>query len=320
MVENSILPMGAETAATTVYTGTPGYTKNIFYRAIQDNKRAVTRSGRKRVNHYQVDWKTVGKESKRYLKYATKKRLKLGEDSDEFRRQFMNQWLLEKGMFVLETRLNELEDHSMQKLVTDYHQTPIVIGIDCAEKIDRTVLTAVWVNWDHPNEAGIYEHRILNWMDLEGLDWEAQYYRMMEFIRRYKVYRVGVDTNGMGGPVINRLRHLMPDIEFVDLGSSPSEQSLRWQHLRNLLNQRMISWPGGAKVQQLKVWRRFRQEMEDLEIDFRGPNMLAAAPNEHDAHDDYPDSLSMACILSTDEADETAEVVQNFLYQRRGRR
>lgn len=208
----------------------------------------------------------------------------------------------------------------MQKLVTDWHKTPIVIGIDCAEKIDRTVLTAVFVDWDHPNESGLYVHRILNWVDLEGLDWEAQYFKMMEFIRRYNVWKVGVDTNGMGGPVINRLRHLMPDIDFVDLGASPTEQSVRWQHLRNLLHQRMIFWPGGAKVQELKVWKRFYTEMADLEIDFKGPNMLAAAPNEHDAHDDYPDSLSMACVLSIMEQEEAAEVTQNFLYRKNYRR
>jgi hypothetical protein len=113
----------------------------------------------------------------------------------------------------------------------------------------------------------------------------------------------------------------MPDLEFVDLGSGPAEQSARWKHLKELMDRpKMLAWPAGAKVRQLKVWRRFIQEMSDLEVEFKGPNMMGKAPNERNAHDDYPDSLSMACVLTTTQEDEeTIEVQQNFLYSRNRR-
>src|SRR5579862_1024405 len=121
----------------------------------------------------------------------------------------------------------------------------------------------------------------------------------MDCLQKYRIYKVGVDTNGLGDVVVSRLRRLMPGIEFVDLGSSRKEQSVRWKYLKELLDRRRISWPAGAEVQQLKTWRRFRQEMEDLEINYdNGPYVVGQAPKEADAHDDYPDSLSMACILS----------------------
>ena len=49
------------------------------------------------------------------------------------------------------------------------------------------------------------------------------------------------------------------------------------------------------------MWRRFRQEMEDLELLFKGPYVLAEAPAVRDAHDDFADSLAMACVLTKDE-------------------
>ena len=61
--------------------------------------------------------------------------------------------------------------------------------------------------------------------------------------------------------------------------------------------------------------------MEDLEIVFKGPNVFAEAPKESDAHDDYPDSLSMACVLTVggDDSVEEAEMYDNILYRREPR-
>jgi hypothetical protein len=316
VVVKSIAPMGAETGATMVFTGTPNRTKGIFWRTIQDNKRDATKRGHNRKNHFFADWKIVSKYSARYLKYVQGEMRKYGIDSDEFKMSYRCMWLLEQGMFTTSERLDACEDRTMQALVKTYFSTPIVVGIDCGRKQDKTIVTAILVDWDHPDQFGYYNHRVLNWLDLEGVEWEKQYFRIVEFLRCYRIYKVGVDTNGLGDVVVNRLRNLMPDIEFVDLGSSLGEQSIRWKHLGELLDRGRISWPGGAKVKERRVWKRFRQEMEDLEIEYKGPNVVGIAPNEKDAHDDYPDSLSMACVLSAELEDEQIEETDNFLYAR----
>ena len=129
-----------------------------------------------------------------------------------------------------------------------------------------------------------------------------------------------MDGGGVGDVVIDRLRTLMPNIEFVAMSDGVAEQSKRWKHLKQLMDRAAISWPWGAKVRQRRVVRRFRQEMEDLELDFKGPNMKCEAPGQAHAHDDYPDSLAMAVILTKDdEEEEAAETVvySNFLMARR---
>lgn len=316
VVNKSILPMATKTKGTKVFTGTPSYTKNVFYNTIQQNKRNLTKRGITRQNHFEADWIEVGKYNPEYKEAAQLEMLRMGEDSDEFRMSYRIQWLLEKGMFITGARLEELGDNSMRSLIRNYYRTPIVVGIDCGRKQDRTIATAVFVDWDHPDQFGYFHHRVLNWLDLEGMDWEEQYFRIMDFLRQYKVWKVGVDTNGLGDVVISRLRRLMPDIDFIDLGSSKGEQSVRWKYLRALLDRGCISWPAAPEVRQTKVWRRFRQEMEDLEIDFTGPYVTGHAPKLADAHDDYPDSLSMACILSQQEEEQIVEQSTNFLYAR----
>jgi hypothetical protein len=90
----------------------------------------------------------------------------------------------------------------------------------------------------------------------------------------------------------------MPRAEVSPLTSSPSEQSKRWKHLQALIQREMISWPAHAKTRRLRTWKRFVQQMTDAEVQYKGPNFLVAAPDEAYAHDDFVDSLSIACSLT----------------------
>jgi terminase large subunit-like protein len=315
MVDKSISPMGTETNSTNIYTGTCTYVKNVFYRDIQTNKReALQRSARQ--NHFEIPWRVVAKYSKNYKKKVYKEMLKMGADSDEFKLSYECKWMLERGMFTAPERLEHLSDVKMPYTVREYFKTPCVAGIDCARIRDRTIVTVLYVDWNNPDSAGFVHHRVLNWLDLEGLDWETQYHRIMEFLSRYNIWKVGVDGGGVGDVVIDRLRNLMPGVDFVEMGDGPAEQSARWKHLKQLMDRDQISWPGGAKVRELRTWKRFIKEMEDLQIEYKGPNMKCEAPDEANAHDDYPDSLAMAAILSESEDDDSDDMVilDNFFY------
>jgi hypothetical protein len=174
----------------------------------------------------------------------------------------------------------------------------------------------VWVDWDRPDEFGKYEYRVLGWLDLSGLGWEEQYPRIVDFLSNYRVFAIGVDEGGLGDPFISRMRVLMPHTEFIPLQSDRKTQSHRWKHLKELLDRGKIGWPAHAKTRRLKVWKRFSQQMEDLELKFEGPYVIAQAPKAADAHDDYPDSLAIAAILAEDFEVAEVEVSGNPFYNR----
>jgi hypothetical protein len=311
MVNKSISPMLAYYAGTMVKTGTPSNVKNNFYNSIQLNKR---QSGR-RQNHFQWDWRDVSKINPQYKRFIEKEMLRIGEDSDEFQMSYNCKWMLEQGMFITSNTMDELGDTSME-VVRSYHRTPVVVGIDPARKMDSTVVTVVWVDWDRPDEFGYYDHRVLNWLEIQGDDWEDQYFQIVNFLSNYNVLMVGVDANGVGDAVAQRLKLLMPRAEVISLTSSQSEQSKRWKHLKALIDRRMIGFPAHAKTRRLRSWKRFYQQMTDLETKFQGPNFLAQAPNEAHAHDDYADSLSIACVLTIDMTMPEAEISSNPFYSR----
>jgi len=298
VVSKSISPMLAYYAGTMVKTGTPTTSKNNFYRSIQLNRRRQTTKGN-RQNHFQWDWKDVSKFNPNYEKFIRKEMLRIGEESDEFQMSYNCKWLLERGMFITSSIMDDLGDTS-QELVKVWHKTPVVVGIDPARKTDSTVVTVVWVDWDRPDEFGYFDHRILNWLEMQGDDWEEQYYQIVNFLSNYDVLAVGVDANGVGDAVAQRLKLLLPRAEVMSLTSSPSEQSKRWKHLQALVQRKMIAWPAHAKTRRLRTWKRFYQQMVDAEVQYKGPNFLVAAPDESYAHDDFVDSLAIACSLTQD--------------------
>ena len=312
VVTKSIAPMLAYYAGTMVKTGTPTTSKNNFYRSIQLNKRRQT-SKNSRQNHFQWDYRNVSKVNSNYAKFIRKEMLRIGEDSDEFQMSYNCKWLLERGMFVTSSVMDELGDTS-QEVVRSWFRSPVVVGIDPARKMDSTVVTVVWVDWDRPDEFGYYDHRILNWLELQGDDWESQYHQIVDFLSAYDVLAVGVDANGVGDAVAQRLKILLPRAEVVSLTSSQSEQSKRWKHLQSLIQRKMIGWPAHAKTRRLRAWKRFYQQMTDAEVKFTGPNFLVQAPDEAHAHDDFVDSLSIACAMTADLTLPTVEVSNNVFF------
>ncbi|WP_274916866.1 phage terminase large subunit family protein [Streptomyces sp. WZ-12] len=298
VVNKSISPMLASTRGTMILTGTPTYHKGVFYKVIQQNKRAQTKRS-VRQNHFEATWRDVARAHPDYGVYVEAEKLKIGEDSDEFKLSYRLIWMLDKGMLTTSEKFERLCDNSMQTLKA-YNLSPVLVGIDPARKQDSTIVTVTWVDWDHPDEYGTYEHRVLNWLDLGGLEWEEQYYRIVDFLSAYKIWAIAVDIGGVGDVVASRLKVLMPDVELVECKSDRGAQSQRWKHLMELMRQGKIGWPGHSKARRLKVWRRFQQQMEDAELRFEGPNVIVAAPDEVGAHDDYVDSLALSTWASAE--------------------
>lgn len=298
VVSKSISPMLAYYAGTMVKTGTPTTSKNNFYRSIQLNRRRQNSRGA-RQNHFQWNWRDVAKVNENYKKFIRKEMLRIGEDSDEFQMSYNCRWLLERGMFVTQTALESLGDTS-QELVKVWHKTPVVVGIDPARKSDSTVVTVVWVDWDRPDEFGYFDHRVLNWLELQGDDWEEQYFQIVNFLSNYDVLAVGIDGNGVGDAVAQRLKILLPRAQVVAVTSSSSEQSTRFKHLQALIQRQALSYPAHAKTRRLRIWKRFTQQMTDAEVKYKGNTFTVAAPDEAHAHDDFVDSLAIATSMTRD--------------------
>ena len=314
VIRKSIHPMLAFYAGTICKIGTPGYYKGDFYKAINVNKRRQSNK-RARPNHFEYDYRTVCRYNPSYAKFIAKEKLRLGEDSDEFMMSYALKWMLERGMLITEDDLDYLADPSMQ-LVRGWHRTPCVVGIDPARVKDSTVVTVMWVDWDFPDPAGYREHRILNWLEIGNTAWEEQYFEIMDFLDPYDVAFMGVDAQGMGSAVADRMARLMGSrCEVIPYSSDSKNQSERWKHLIQLIQRQMLVYPGHSKARRTRVWRRFRQQMVDAEKVMQGQYLLIQAPDEREAHDDFVDSAALACACTMSQSVPEVEVINSPFYR-----
>jgi len=314
VVRKSVHPMLAANAGTMVKIGTPGYTKGDFYKAINLNKR---RQRGRRTNHFEYDFKVVSRYNPAYKKFIEEEKLRLGEDSEEFQMSYALRWMLERGMLITEDDLDTLADKTMG-LVKAWPRTPCVVGIDPARVKDSTVVTVCWVDWDYPDPAGYREHRILNWLEIHNTAWEEQYFQIMEFLDPYNISHVAVDGQGMGSAVADRMQRLLGSrCEVMTLNSDAKNQSERWKHLIQLIQRRMIVYPGHSKARRTRVWRRFRQQMTDAEKVMKSQYLLVEAPNEREAHDDYVDSLALATYCTVEDSVPVVETIDSPFFSRR---
>jgi hypothetical protein len=313
VIRRSVHPMGAAYASTIVKIGTPNYHKGDFYKAINLNKRRATRKGRQ--NHFEFDWKIVAKYNDAYRRFVEKEKIRLGEDSDEYQMSYCLKWPLDKGMLITEDELDALADPSMQ-IVKSWWRSPVVVGIDPARVKDSTVVTVCWVDWDYPDPAGYREHRILNWLEIQGTAWEEQYFQIMEFLDSYNLAYVGVDAHGMGSAVADRLERLLGNrCDVLPMHSDSKNQADRWKHLIALLQRRMLVYPGHSKARRTRAWRKFRQQMADAEKVMKGQYLLIQAPEERYAYDDYVDSLAIAAACSLNDTVPMVEVMHSPFYR-----
>lgn len=316
VAKRSIYPMLAFYNGSRTLTGTARRHKNVFYEAIQNNKRRWANGRCRRPDHFEYTYKTVVKYNKNYKKFIASEKARLGEDSDEFRMSYNCEWLLESGMFMTEDVLEACGDRRMD-ICQDWYASDVLVGIDPGKTNDSTVVTVVWVDWDHPDPYGVCEHRILNWLEIHNKRWEEQYALIYQFLRRYKIRRIGVDAQGMGSGLADRMRVLFPDIPVEELASDGKNQEDRWEYFTKLIDRGRFVYPAAGRTRKTRNYKKFVFQFSELQTTFAGKYMVAAAPDGRNNHDDYADSACIACFMSTYTEQEYAEMVPNWFYQRR---
>jgi len=206
---------------------------------------------------------------------------------DVFRQEYMAEFLEDSaGVFrgidgcLVEPLINA-DEHSCSKTV--------VIGCDVAKHTDWTVLIAM------DAETG----RCFAMERFNQLDWPIQKERIVAFARKYRG-RVILDATGVGDPIYDDLRRVLPDIEGYRLSASSKVALV--QRLIVAVEQRRVSWPGtrsGASDQlsvnsgQWGQWEMLTAEMKRYEYAIgEGGRISYAAPSGY--HDDCVMALALA--------------------------
>lgn len=315
-IRKSIHPMGAAYNATICKIGTATTFKGDFYEAIERNKKEYE-SGKLRIrNHFEYNYKVVMKYNPKYAKYIEREKRSLGETSDEFRMSYNLEWIISRGMFVdIEKVEKECGDEYRDRTFSD-HVANHVAGIDVGggsskhrDEADSTVITIVEVDWDNPvlmestidEETGediiylAYNTYIKDWFEISpevAEDYEEQYHLIMDYLKNFRLSRVVIDATREAS-LGQRIQANLKCEVWLFTFSSKSKSDI-YKYLQTEINTGRARFPMSSETVETKEYKKFTQQLADLQKSYSGSFLVVAHPNERGAHDDYSDSWALA--------------------------
>lgn len=284
IVKHSIWPMGKVTNAPRVYIGKAGTQINHFYRLSQRNdtiKVYFDDVVKQRKEIYDITQDPV------HLIYEQSVRSDIAEqgiDADEIQREYFGKWQIGTGQFTTQEELDRLYEE--RNLSMPYKKNPCYIGIDTAKHPDSTVVTVITV------EDG--NKRVINWLELRGENYQDQFDIMKDYLNNFNVVAIAIDSTGQGD--------FMPDMfeknsNWRDENSglyrikfSAVSKDMMYKNLKQSIKELLTTLPNRDK----KYRERFRQQMLDLQQEWKGQLLSVKHPDDPNAHDDFPDSWALA--------------------------
>lgn len=315
-IRKSIHPMGAAYNATICKIGTATTFKGDFYEAINRNKKEY-QDGKIRIrNHFEYNYKVVMKYNPNYAKYIEREKRSLGEQSDEFRMSYNLEWIISRGMFISIDKLEKTcGDKFLNRVESDYVATHVA-GIDVGggsaknkNEADSTIITIVEVDWNNPvlmesstdEETGedivylAYNTYIKDWKEIkpeEAEDYEVQYQMIMDYLKNFKVAKIVIDATreaSLGQRIRANVRS-----EVILFTFSTVSKSEIYKHLQTEISTGRARFPMGEETQNSVEYKKFIQQLGDLQKGYSGSNLVVSHPQERGAHDDYPDSWALS--------------------------
>jgi len=306
-VDKAILPMGAQTNATCVWIGVAGYKKCRFWELGEllpaENKIIVTY--KEVLKEHAERFKETGDPFyDNYRKYIEKTIREIGEDSPEFKTQYMMIWSLEKGQFITYEKLMEAEsEYHIKRRYPKYLK--LYAGIDWGKMHDGTVLTIL-------NESG----ELVCWEEWKGDDYSSQIEDIVELFKsKYlAVEKVWCDATGNQDMGVDQLRSACKKAGLkamiIPFKFNKFNKDTMYKNLYRLLTKTMmgdkvvepnfIKFPNAATMEQggiNPVYReRFVKQFCDLQKEIKQNCWSCNHPDGPNFHDDYTDSLALAAL------------------------
>lgn len=294
-IRKSIGPMGAAVNASVVLTGTPNIIIGHFYHAIEKNKTVdMDIKHQKYKHHFEADRFEVEKYNPYYKKYMKKELGRLGEESDEYQMAYLLRWPKERGMMFTKGMLEKRAYNRSTKIRLDYKEAACIAGLDLGKNIDSTVLTILTADWEHPDEQGNVNKQLLDWLELEGDDWESQYEIVVEKLSHYQIETLVIDSTGVGSPITERYMYLLPNVNVAPFIFTAQSKDIGYKYLLQEIKAGRLLIPANADIRETKRFKKFEFQMTNLAKIYSGKYLNPRAAEE-DGHDDYPDSLMMCC-------------------------
>lgn len=286
IVKEQILPMGATTNAPRIFIGTAGTKICAFYRLGQEANAIKLYADGIVADRRQMYERTNDPSHLVYEQTLKNDIVKYGKDSDEIQRPYFGKWLIGTGQFVTQEALDALVTD--RKRTNHEKKNECFAGIDTAKHPDSTVVTIIRDNKD------LKKRELINWLELRGENYKDQFDIIIDFLNRYNVLSVAIDSTGQGDfmpDMFERESRWMDDRSgLYRVKFSIQSKDIIYKNLKVVIRELLTTLPDLSTKEGVK----FRQQMLDLQQEWKGAFLSAHHPDDDNAHDDYCDSWALA--------------------------
>ena len=236
------------------------------------------------------------------------------------------EWIISRGMFIDLAKFEKTCGDKLLNRVSQDHVANHTAGIDVGggsaknrSEADSTVVTVTEVDWNNPvlmetsvdEESGedrvylAFNTYIKDWYEISpeiADDYEEQYQLIMDYLKNFRISRLVVDSTREAS-LGQRIRANVK-FEVIPFVFSTVSKSQLYKHLQSEINTGRARFPMGEQTVETKEYKKFTQQMADLQKSYSGSNLVVSHPTERGAHDDYPDSWALAVWGAKDAGQE----------------
>ena len=305
-IKKAILPMGARTNATVTYIGVAGYRECMFRKHLVelegDNKLILPYNLALKEENLMFQ-KYKNPIYLKYNKWIKKQLIEIGIDSQEFQTQYEMKWILERGQFITYDNLMNLEnDYEVLEQYGKFEKC--YAGIDWGKMHDSTILTFVDM-----------EGKIIGWYEWQGDDYSSQIEDIYDIIiNKYSgcevVYCDASGNQDMGVDHLARkfMGNKLIKTSVVGIKFTPQSKDNMFKNLSKLMHPIFSTQQGEKLIIQdaflkfssdkkfVREREKFIRQFLDLQKDERNNLWSVSHPKGPNYHDDYNDSLALACL------------------------
>lgn len=303
----SVFPMVASTNGPKVFIGTAGERLCYFKRLLDNSPLAIIIP----IERVFADRRKVYEETGdpihlRYEQFVQNEIKAKGKEDDYIRSQYFLEWIIGTGQFTTREKLDTLIAKGRGIITTT--DRPVYVGIDTAKHPDRTVVT-ILADKEGDTESDRLKSDLCCWLSLQGDNYEDQFEIILDFLEpKYEEYEkdgktkqrlvsgfsdiriIALDATGQGDFMPDKFeRHT--GYEIMRLKFTAELKDVMYKNLLQVIHTLLTEIPD---VPDNEDYLRFREEMINLEKEYKGRFLSVHHPDDPKAHDDYADSWCIA--------------------------
>ncbi|MGO9644778.1 MAG: terminase large subunit domain-containing protein [Candidatus Bathyarchaeia archaeon] len=212
--------------------------------------------------------------------------LKTGEMSEfEYRQEYLGEFIEQTDTYLPLELITSCVDSSLTNLQRGGAGKLYAGGVDFAKRRDETVIVLVEVERDGMLTVQYIESLQGSGKNRAMIDYSNQIGRIGQIGKVFPIRRFEADETGVGVPVLEDLRRVMPQTQGIYFTASMKLELA--SGLRTLLEQKRLKIPNNKKL---------IMQMNGLHYQVsKTGNMVFESPEKDKLHDDYLWALALAC-------------------------